>query len=168
MLKRNCQMTQGGVIRAKSSDSFFRRVRVCTQFREFRNTGTPPSKIHNLPDIHRIVVPDKLSGPSTAEAQIAQAIRTTMAPQVKIAAAAQHDSNITYSLFLLMFVIQTATSSPSYPQKLANQLVTYENTGREIPAFFSEANEPLVLFICGLIILLIATGLKSGLARKPS
>ena len=76
--------------------------------------------------------------------------------------------NITYSLSLLMFVIQTATSSPSYPQKLANQLVTYENTGREIPAFFSEANEPLVLFICGLIILLIATGLKSGLARKPS
>jgi len=91
-----------------------------------------------------------------------------MARQVKIAAAAQHDSNITYSLFLLMFVIQTATSSPSYPQKLANQLVTYENTGREIPAFFSEANEPLVLFICGLIILLIATGLKSGLARKLS
>jgi len=67
-----------------------------------------------------------------------------------------------------MFVIQTAPSSASYPQKLANQLVTYENTGREIPAFFSEANEPLVLFICGLIILLIATGLKSGLAGKPS
>src|SRR5580765_4205014 len=70
--------------------------------------------------------------------------------------------------FLLMFVIQTAPSSATYPQKPANQLVTYENTGREIPAFFSEANEPLVLFICGLIILLIATGLKSGLARKPS
>ena len=87
-----------------------------------------------------------------------------------IAATAQVnvDSNITDSLFLLMFVIQTAPSSDSYPQKLANQLVTYESTGREIPAFFSEANEPLLLFICGLIILLIATGLKSGLARKPS
>jgi hypothetical protein len=156
VLKRNCQMTQGGVIR------------VCTQFREFRNTGTPPSKIHNLPDIHRIVVPDKVSGPWTAEAQIAQASRTTVAPRVKIAAAAQYDSNITYSLFLLMFVIQTATSSPSYPQKLANQLVTYENTGREILSFFSEANEPLLLFISGLIIFLIATRLKSELARKPS
>ena len=91
-----------------------------------------------------------------------------MAAQVKMTAAAQHDSNNTYSLFLLMFVIQTAPYSASYPQTLANQLVTYESTGRQIPAFFSEANEPLVLFICGLIILLIATGLKSGLARKLS
>jgi hypothetical protein len=73
---------------------------------------------------------------------------------------------VTFSL--LMFVIQTPTSSAPHLQKLANQLVTYENTGREIPAFFSEANEPLVLFICGLNILLIATGLKSGLARLPS
>ena len=70
------------------------------------------------------------------------------------------------TFFLLLFAVQAAPSSSF--QKLANQLVTYESTGREIPAFFSEANEPLVLFSCGLIILLIATGLKSGLARKPS
>ena len=72
------------------------------------------------------------------------------------------------TFFCLMFLIQAAPSTASRLQKPANQLVTYENTSREIPAFFSEANEPLVLFICGLIILLIATGLKSGLARKPS
>ena len=138
------------------------------QFREFRNTGTPYSEIHNLPDIHRIVIPDKVSGRSTARHNSRSPSERLLALQMKMAAAAKHDSNITYLLFLLMFVIQTAPSSASYPQNLANQLVTYENTGRQIPAFFSEANEPLVLFICGLIILLIATGLKSGLARKPS
>ena len=89
---------------------------------------------------------------------------------VKMAAPAQQArfEHHLSSLFLLMFVIQTAPFPASYPQTLANQLLTYQKTGREIPAFFSEANEPLVLFICGLIILLIATGLKSGLARKPS
>src|SRR5262245_33845455 len=70
------------------------------------------------------------------------------------------------TFILLMFVIQAAPSSASHLEKLANQLVTH--TGRAIAAFLSEANEPLVLFICGLIVLLIATRLKSELARKPS
>jgi hypothetical protein len=67
-----------------------------------------------------------------------------------------------------MFAIQAVPSSTPHLQNPANQLVTYEKTGQEIPAFFSEANEPLLLFISGLLILLIATGLKSELARKPS
>jgi len=48
------------------------------------------------------------------------------------------------------------------------QLVNSENSIREIPGFFSAANEPLLLFISGLIILLIATVLKFELAKRPS
>jgi hypothetical protein len=77
-------------------------------------------------------------------------------------------TSIILTFFWLMFAIQAVPSSAPHLQNPANQLVTSEKTGQEIPAFFSEANEPLLLFISGLLILLIATGLKSELARKPS
>ena len=47
-------------------------------------------------------------------------------------------------------------------------LINSKNSLSEIAAFFSGANEPLMLLISGLIILLIATRLKSELTRKLS
>jgi len=76
-------------------------------------------------------------------------------------------------LGILLFPSGGQSGSPSfasYQQKSAmnEQLVNSENSIREIPGFFSAANEPLLLFISGLIILLIATVLKFELARRPS
>ena len=76
-------------------------------------------------------------------------------------------------LAILLFPFAGHSGSPSFAshkQKSAmnQRLINSENSPSEIAAFFSAANEPRLLFLSGLIILLIATGLKSELARRPS
>jgi hypothetical protein len=73
------------------------------------------------------------------------------------------------AILLLVTFASPASSSPPFASHLPDtKTERYENRTREIPGFFSAANEPLLLFISGLIILSIATALKSELARKPS
>ena len=73
------------------------------------------------------------------------------------------------AILLLITFAGPASSSPPFASRLPDtKIERYENSRREISRFFSAANEPLLLFVSGLIILSIATGLKSELARKPS